>query len=398
MLVRVSHALQGGVRALMTDLRTFENSETDSRASAPAARGGEDNALDAPTREPLASAQACQRANHNDTATTRVDLALDEGAAEVLKVGELRLGWASAPGSTTRACLKHAITCTCDFSAIDQTITCANMLARERAENDEMWGRVTREDYNSRLRAVQHVRYRLVEGIVRSGIMNDFSVVTASLAVRYMDYFLTTSGYQIGNDSFWLYQLLSAACLFIACKFEEPANNLRNSVGTRLQLSNDISFDLASLKKMEAIVLRELKWRVSRVTPLCFVPIFFRLVDCNGLVWPQRDGFDIDMRIAILREAELLTTTVLYDASALCYFESSVIAKAILCILLAKFCDDIGSDEIVPTVTMNILKKVYADGDADYFSYVIRRVTECVRIIEGMKATLKQYAESMEHL
>ena len=261
-----------------------------------------------------------------------------------------------------------------------------------------MWGRVTREDYNSRLRAVQHVRYRLVEGIVRSGIMNDFSVVTASLAVRYMDYFLTTSGYQIGNDSFWLYQLLSAACLFIACKFEEPANNLRNSVGTRLQLSNDISFDLASLKKMEAIVLRELKWKVSRITPLCFVPIFFRLVDCKGLVWPQRDGFDIDMRIAILREAELLTTTVLYDASALCYFESSVIAKAIICILLAKFCDDIGSDEIVPTVTMNILKKVYADGDADYFSYVIRRVTECVRIIEGMKATLKQYAESMEHL
>ena len=46
----------------------------------------------------------------------------------------------------------------------------------------------------------------------------------------------------------------------------------------------------------------------------------------------------------------------------------------------------------------NILKKVYADGDADYFSYVVRRVTECVRIIEGMKATLKQYAESMEHL
>ena len=79
---------------MMTDLRTFENSETDSRASAPAARGGEDNALDAPTREPLASAQACQRANHNDTATTRVDLALDEGAAEVLKVGELRLVWA----------------------------------------------------------------------------------------------------------------------------------------------------------------------------------------------------------------------------------------------------------------------------------------------------------------
>ena len=142
----------------MTDLRTFENSETDSRASAPAARGGEDNALDAPTREPLASAQACQRANHNDTATTRVDLALDEGAAEVLKVGELRLGWASAPGSTTRACLKHAITCTCDFSAIDQTITCANMLARERAENDEMWGRVTREDYNSRPVSYTHLR------------------------------------------------------------------------------------------------------------------------------------------------------------------------------------------------------------------------------------------------
>ena len=69
----------------MTDLRTFENSETDSRASAPAARGGEDNALDAPTREPLASAQACQRANHNDTATTRVDLALDEGAAKATK-------------------------------------------------------------------------------------------------------------------------------------------------------------------------------------------------------------------------------------------------------------------------------------------------------------------------
>ena len=128
----------------MTDSRTFEDSETDSRASAPAARGGEDNALDALTREPLASTQPCHDdiANHDDIATTRVDVALDEGTAEVLKVGELRLGWASAPGSTTRACLKHAITCKCDFSAIDQTLlmTCANMLAREREENDEMWG------------------------------------------------------------------------------------------------------------------------------------------------------------------------------------------------------------------------------------------------------------------
>lgn len=80
---------------------------------------------------------------------------------------------------------------------------------------------------------------------------------------------------------------------------------------------------------------------------------------------------------------------VLYDVSVLCYFESSVIVKVIICILLVKFCDDIGSDEIVFTVTMNILKKVYADGDVDYFFYVICWVIECVCIIEGMKVILK---------
>lgn len=48
-----------------------------------------------------------------------VDFVLDEGVVEVLKVGELRFGWVSASGSTTRACLKYVIMCMCDFSVID---------------------------------------------------------------------------------------------------------------------------------------------------------------------------------------------------------------------------------------------------------------------------------------
>lgn len=299
---------------------------------------------------------------------------------------------ASKAAAELRACLKHICVCSCNLSRFEghQSIltTCVNMLDREKREIEETEARVTREDAEPRMRALQCIRFHLVESMMRSGVMNGFSCVTTALAVRYLDVFFLTSGYPVRSDCSWMYQLVASACMFIACKFEEPVQNIQSNVGSRLQMANDISFDIGTLKKMETIVLRELRWNIARVTPFNFVPYFFHLLDCYGAAWlPRLRKPNLHSRI--LREAEVLSSIVLYECGVCCRFESSVIAKAILCIAFAKISDGVmASMDIAQPLAVNILRKIHRDAHADDFASTVEQVILCVRHIEALKETL----------
>jgi len=314
-------------------------------------------------------------------------------ASREMKPATRRLDAEEPSAEAEASCLKHIGECTCNLSALEghESIlaTCVNMMDREKREIEETETRVTREDAEYRMRALQCVRFHLVESMMRSGVLNGFSCVTTALAVRYLDVFFLTSGYLVRGDCSWMYQLVASACLFIACKFEEPLQNIRSNIGHRLQMANDISFDIGALKKMETIVLRELQWNVARVTPFNFVPYFsVLLLDCHCAPWlPPRGKPNLHSRI--LREAEVLSSIVLYDSGVCCRFGSSVIAKAILCIAFAKISDGVTSSmDVAQPIVLNILRKIHRDAHADDFVSVIDNVISCVHHIEGLKETL----------
>ncbi|OUS42387.1 hypothetical protein BE221DRAFT_61948 [Ostreococcus tauri] len=296
---------------------------------------------------------------------------------------------------------EHACDCGCDSTnREEQTVAIAALLVlieRERKEFVDLGDRVKTQDISisKRMHEIRYIRARLVENIVMSGSMNQFSVVTSAMAVRYLDYILVASGYQIQKECFWVYQLLASACNLIAAKFEEPAQNQRRNLARRLQNTNDISFDTTAMSKMEAIVLRELGWNAARVTPFCFIPYFLVILDCYDFAMTSPCPLGAELRAQLLHEAEILTLMVLYEG-AMCSFESSVVAKAIICILIAKFCSKIHTAEIVEPIVMNIFKKLDMDADADDCVYVIARVKECAEIVEALKESLHKFGHETQ--
>lgn len=308
---------------------------------------------------------------------------------------------AATPQQLMAKFLEHACDCGCDStSREEQTVAITALLVlieRERKEFVDLGDRVKTQDISisKRMHEIRYIRARLVESIVMSGSMNQFSVVTSAMAVRYLDYILVASGYQIQKECFWVYQLLASACNLIAAKFEEPAQNQRRNLARRLQNTNDISFDTTAMSKMEAIVLRELGWNAARVTPFCFIPYFLVILDCYDFAMTSPCPLAAELRAQLLHEAEVLTLMVLYEG-AMCSFESSVVAKAIICILIAKFSSKIHTAEIVEPIVMNIFKKLDMDADADDCAYVIARVKECVDIVEALKESLHKFGHERQ--
>jgi hypothetical protein len=376
-------------RRRSTDMPWSQKSFSASEQSA--AEEDADDASSSPARRERVDASA---SSLDDSDRVAVDASTDASREMKPATRRLDVEKPSASASAEASCLKRIGECTCNLSALDghQAIlaTCANMMDREKREIEETEARVTREDAEHRMRALQCVRFHLVESMMRSGVMNGFSSITTALAVRYLDVFFLMSGYPVRSDCSWMYQLVASACLFIACKFEEPLQNIRSNIGHRLQSTNDISFDIGALKKMETIVLRELQWNVARVTPFNFVPYFcIILLDCHCAALLPPRGKPNHLHSRILREAEVLSSIVLYDCGVCCRFESSVIAKAILCIAFAKISDGVTSSmDVAQPIVLNILRKIHRDAHADDFVSIIDNVISCVRHIEGLKETL----------
>lgn len=96
----------------------------------------------------------------------------------------------------------------------------------------------------------------------------DFKPVTALLAVNYVDRFLCS--YCLPGDG-WQYQLLSVACLSLAAKMEEPCVPLLID----LQIMDPTYvFHPETVQRMELLVMANLDWRLSSLTPFDFLHYF----------------------------------------------------------------------------------------------------------------------------
>ncbi|KAK4378459.1 hypothetical protein RND71_000321 [Anisodus tanguticus] len=140
-----------------------------------------------------------------------------------------------------------------------------------------------------------------------------FSALTATLAINYLNRFLSSLQYQ--KDKPWMIQLAAVTCLSLAAKVEE----------TQVPLLLDFQvedakyvFEAKTIQRMELLILSSLKWRMNPVTPLSFLDhIIRRLGLKNNIHWE------------FLRRCESLLLSVIAD----CRFVRSmpsVLATAIM--------------------------------------------------------------------
>ncbi|OVA03973.1 Cyclin [Macleaya cordata] len=104
-----------------------------------------------------------------------------------------------------------------------------------------------------------------------------FRPVTAYLSVNYLDRFLSYTTLPPGNG--WPLQLLSVACLSLAAKMEE----IKVPLLLDLQiLEPRFVFEPRTVRRMELLVMSNLKWRLRSVTPFDFVDYFVSKLHCFG--------------------------------------------------------------------------------------------------------------------
>ncbi|GAQ81442.1 CYCLIN D [Klebsormidium nitens] len=103
----------------------------------------------------------------------------------------------------------------------------------------------------------------------------NYSLLTASLAVNYMDRFL--SAYPL-PDAEWPLQLVAVACLAIAAKMEEVDTPFLSDIQSKTPFC--IKPELS--QRMEILVLSTLKWRVHGVTSFSFVDPYLAIIGADG--------------------------------------------------------------------------------------------------------------------
>ncbi|KAG9129819.1 hypothetical protein Leryth_016035 [Lithospermum erythrorhizon] len=151
-----------------------------------------------------------------------------------------------------------------------------------------------------------------VEWILKMNNHFEFSASTAVYAVNYLDRFL--DGVHIQKDKAWMIQLAAVTCLSLAAKVEETHVPLLLDL-QQVEDANYV-FEPKTIKRMELLVLSNLKWKMNPVTPLAFVEhIMRRLGLKNHLLWK------------FLRRCENLLLSILDDCRFVRY-KPSILASA----------------------------------------------------------------------
>ncbi|KAG2663589.1 hypothetical protein I3760_16G039100 [Carya illinoinensis] len=149
-----------------------------------------------------------------------------------------------------------------------------SLLSKE-LQNDQLFENLKNDPYLAGTRA------EAVEWMLKVNAHYSFSVLTAILAVNYLDRFLSSFRSQAGKP--WMIQLAAVACLSLAAKVEET------QVLLLLELQGEDTryvFEAKTIKRMEMLVLSTLQWKMNPVTPLSFLDYFIRRLGLKShLCW-----------------------------------------------------------------------------------------------------------------
>lgn len=97
---------------------------------------------------------------------------------------------------------------------------------------------------------------------------------TGSIAMSYLDRFLSTKIGRKALDDRRVFQLASITCLYTALKIHEP---VKIEPSTFAQLSRGLYTD-EQIEAMERVILETLEWRLNPPTPKAFLHYFLELI------------------------------------------------------------------------------------------------------------------------
>ncbi|KDP47128.1 hypothetical protein JCGZ_22124 [Jatropha curcas] len=154
-------------------------------------------------------------------------------------------------------------------------------------------------------------RLDAVEWMLKVNAHYAFSVLTAILAVNYLDRFLSSPYFQ--QDKPWMIQLVAVTCLSLAAKVEETQVPLLLDLQVE---DTKYMFEAKTIQRMELLVLSTLKWKMHSVTPLSFLDHIIR-----------RLGLKTNLHWEFFKRCEHLLLTVVSDSRSISYLPS-VLATA----------------------------------------------------------------------
>ncbi|XP_052191764.1 cyclin-D3-1 [Diospyros lotus] len=158
--------------------------------------------------------------------------------------------------------------------------------------------------------ALSLARKEAVEWILKVNGHYGFTVLTAILAINYLDRSLASLHFQ--TEKPWMIQLAAVTCLSLAAKVEETQVPLLLD----LQMETKYAFEAKTIQRMELLVLSTLQWRMNPVTPLSFLDHIIR-----------RLGLKTHLHWEFLRRCERLLLSVVSDSRSVGYLPS-VLATA----------------------------------------------------------------------
>ncbi|CAI0627527.1 unnamed protein product [Linum tenue] len=197
-------------------------------------------------------------------------------------------------------------------------------------------------------------REEAVAWILKVRAYYNFAPLTAYLAVNYLDRFLYSR--RLPQTDGWPLQLLSAACLSLAAKMEEPM------VPALLDLQVEgakFVFEPRTIGRMELLVLTELDWRLRSVTPFSFIGFFAWKLDPTG----SYSGF------LVSRATDIILSNI-QEASFVEYRPSSIAAAAVLC----------AADEIP---SLSLANPEHAESWCDGLSK--EKILSCYRLMQELE-------------
>ncbi|KAI3474115.1 hypothetical protein Pfo_028903 [Paulownia fortunei] len=169
---------------------------------------------------------------------------------------------------------------------------------------------------------IHNARFKAVNWLVKSQRRMNLSLGTVFIAANYLDRFISLT--QCQGWKYWMFELLSIACLSIASKFNETTIRPLHEFQVE---GLDNSFAPSLIQRMELTVLKELGWRMDSTTPFSYVDLLLQSIDALNKTLVE----DLTKRVTELLLSALLDPKFLE-------FQQCVIAMSAVRCVFEDFC------------------------------------------------------------
>nr|XP_016447290.1 PREDICTED: putative cyclin-D6-1 [Nicotiana tabacum] len=125
-----------------------------------------------------------------------------------------------------------------------------------------------------------HISIRQATISIIFQISHHFDPFLSYLGINYLDRFLSFHSLSEGKP--WMLRLIAVSCVSLALKMKETEYS-----ATDIQQVGGMIFDIETIKRMEFLILGELKWRMRSITAFSFISFFISFFKFKDLPLQQ---------------------------------------------------------------------------------------------------------------